>query len=249
MSAKISIVIPAYNESKTIKTLLGKVLKINFPYNAQKEIIIVNDCSKDNTGEIINDISKKNKIVKAIHNEMNLGKSQSVKKGILNTTGDYVVIQDADLEYDPKDLIEMFRNIHDDNLDVVYGNRFGKNNKVIYWKNYIGNRGLSAFSNIFTFPRIKKFIPDMEVCYKLIKGKYVRDIAQTLVSKSNFGFEPEITAKLSKYKTENKKHLKFAVFPISYSPRTIEEGKSMRAFHDGFKAFREILRFNLTKGN
>ena len=131
-------------------------------------------------------------------------------------------------------------------LDVVYGNRFGKKNKVIYWQNYFGNKSLSIFSNLFTYPRIKTWIPDMEVCYKLINGNAARRIAEQIVSKSTFGLEPEITAKLSRYKV-NKKHLKFGVVPISYYPRTLAEGKKMHAIKDGIKALKEILRFNLER--
>lgn len=236
---------PVYNEEKTLEQIVNRVLEVKFPYKISRELIIVNDCSKDNSASILSQLQSKHKEIKVLTNEKNLGKSQSVKKGILETTGDFVVIQDADLEYDPKDVSTLIKTAVDENLDAVYGNRFNKDNKiVIYWKNYIGNRALSMFSNLFTYFRFKVSIPDMEVCYKLVKGDIFRNIASTLVSKSMFGFEPEVTAKLSKYKV-NGKHIKLKVLPISYFPRTIEEGKKMKAFQDGAKALIEILKFNI----
>lgn len=240
---KLSIVIPAYNEEKTLEELVGRVINIQLPQNFTKEIIIVNDGSKDRTWEIMQNLASKNSEIQAIQNEKNMGKSQTVRNGLLHTTGEWVIIQDADLEYEPNEIPDLVNLALKEDLDVVYGNRFGKKNKVIYWQNYIGNKFLSATSNIFTYPRIKTWIPDMEVCYKLIKGDVIRDIAQGIESKSNFGLEPEITAKLSKYKL-NGKHLKFGIVPISYYPRSIAEGKKMKAFEDGFKAIKEIMLYN-----
>lgn len=243
MSKLISIVIPAYNEEKTLETLVNKVTDLKFK-DFEKEIIIVNDGSKDKTFEIMKKLESENPTIKAFENERNMGKTQTVKHGLLKSNGDYVVIQDADLEYEPLELIEILELAVSKNLDVVYGNRFGKKNKVIYWQNYIGNKALSFFSNIFTFPRIKVWLPDMEVCYKLVRGDVIRDIAKTIESKSTFGLEPEITAKLSKYRI-NGKNLKFGTMAISYYPRSINEGKKMKAFSDGFKALKEILKFNI----
>lgn len=241
----LSIIIPVYNEQKTLAELVNKVLKVKFPKDFAKEIIIVNDGSKDSSGEIIDRLAKNNAEVIALHNSKNLGKSQTVKNGIIESNGEYLIIQDADFEYEPNEIINLLDLMLNKDLDVVYGNRFGKRNKVIYPINYIGNKFISLISNIFTYPRIKIWIPDMEVCYKLIKGDIAREIGQTIESKSNFGFEPEITAKLSKYKKQNGSHLKFGIVPITYNARTIEEGKKMKAFKDGFKALIEILRFNL----
>ncbi len=241
---KLSIVIPAYNEEKTLEELVKRVFELTLPQNFEKEIIIVNDGSKDSTWEIIQKLAQENTEVVPLNNPHNMGKSQTVRNGLLKTTGDYVVIQDADLEYEPKEILDLLNLALENDLDVVYGNRFGKKNEVIYWQNYIGNKSLSAFSNLFTFPRIKVWIPDMEVCYKLIKGNVIREIAEGIVSKSTFGLEPEITAKLSKYKL-NGKHLKFGIVPISYYPRSIAEGKKMNAVKDGMKALREIITYNL----
>lgn len=242
---KLSLVIPAYNESKTLKELVEKVIAVKFPHNLEREIIIVNDGSKDSTSQIAHQLETDNKgLIFAYDNEKNVGKSQTVKNGILKSTGELVVIQDADFEYDPEELIQFVNLLMEKDLDVVYGNRFGKKNKIIYLQNYIGNKALSAFSNLFTFPRIRVWLPDMEVCYKLMKGEVAREVAAQIVSKSNFGIEPEITARLSKYKL-NGKRLKFGVVPISYFARSIEEGKKMKAIQDGFKALKEIIRFNL----
>lgn len=244
---KLSILIPAYNEEKTLKALVEKVLSVEFPDNINLELIIINDGSKDTTSQIAHSLAEQYKgMVFAYDNEKNVGKSQTVRNALLKSNGDLVVIQDADFEYEPNEIVDLLNLMIDKDLDVVYGNRFGKKNKVIYWQNYIGNIGLSFISNIFTFPRIWKYIPDMEVCYKLIKGDVARDIAQNIVSTTNFGVEPEITAKLSKYKLSGKR-LKFGVVAISYFPRSIAEGKKMKALEDGFKALKEILRFNLWK--
>lgn len=242
----LSIVIPVYNEEKTLEILVQKVLEVKFPQNVNTEIILVNDGSKDKSGEIMDSLAKRFSNIRAYHNEKNSGKTQTVKNGLSFTTGEYVVIQDADLEYEPNELSEMMQFMLDKNLDVVYGNRFGKKNKVVYWQNYIGNRGLSIFSNLFTYPRIRVFIPDMEVCYKMMKGEVARELGRSITSTSRFGLEPEITAKLSKYRLDGK-HLKFGVVPISYYPRTIAEGKKMNAIDDGLKALKEILQFNLSR--
>lgn len=244
MAKTLSLVIPVYNEEKTLEILVQKVLAVAFPQNISKEIILVNDGSKDKSGDIMDQLAKKYPEIKSYHNQNNAGKTQTVKNGISYTTGNYVVIQDADLEYEPKELIDLLNLMFEKDLDVVYGNRFGKKNKVVYWQNYIGNKALSFFSNIFTYPRIKVYIPDMEVCYKMIKGNVARELGATISSTSKFGLEPEITAKLSKYKL-NGKHLKFGIVPISYYPRTIAEGKKMSAFSDGLKALKEIIQYNL----
>ncbi len=242
---KLSLVIPAYNESKTLRELVQKVIDVKFPHNLEREIIIVNDGSKDSTSEIAHKLEEENKgLIFAYDNEKNSGKSQTVRNGILKSTGDLVVIQDADFEYEPNEIVDLVNLMMEKDLDVVYGNRFGKKNKVIYWKNYIGNKGLSFISNIFTYPRLRVWIPDMEVCYKLLRGDIAREVATKIISKSNFGVEPEITARLSRFKKDGKR-LKFGIVPISYFPRSIEEGKKMSAFKDGYKALKEIIRFNL----
>ncbi len=241
----LSIIIPAYNEEKTLEQIIQKVLDVKLVSGFKKEIIICNDCSKDNTLKIAKKLEKSHKEIKVISNEKNLGKTQTVRAGILESTGDFVVIQDADLEYEPEDFAFMLKQTTKQNADVCYGNRFGKYNGVIYWKNFYGNLFLSIISSFFTSSRLRIFIPDMEVCYKMIRGDVAREIAPDIVSTSNFGFEPEITAKLSRYQKKDSECLNFLILPISYYPRSIEEGKKMNAFKDGIKALWEIIKFNL----
>jgi glycosyltransferase involved in cell wall biosynthesis len=244
-SKKLSLIIPVYNEEKTLSVILDKVL--GQKWDLDLELIIVNDCSKDDSGKIIKSYCGKYKNIKVLTNIKNIGKSQSVKRGILASTGDLVGIQDADLEYNPADLLKIVSLFRQKPLDVVYGNRFGKKNKVVYFMNWIGNRGLSAISSLFTYPRARMWTNDMETCYKVVKGHILRSIAPTISAKTTFGFEPEITAKLSKFKIkeEKKRHIRYAEIPISYYPRTVEEGKKMKGLSDGTKALIEIIKYNL----
>lgn len=243
-SRTLSIVIPAWNEERTLETLVNKVIDVELPYGVKKEIVLVNDASKDKTWEIMQNLASMHSEIKAYSNAQNSGKTQTVKNGISYTSGDFVVIQDADLEYEPSDFAAMLKLMIDKNLDVVYGNRFGKKNGRGYVQNYLGNLFLSFASNVFTFPRIRSWIPDMEVCYKLIRGDVARELGSKIESRSKFGLEPEITARLARYKL-NGKHLKFGIVPINYYPRTMAEGKKMNAVNDGIKAVKEILTYNL----
>lgn len=240
---KLSIIIPIYNEEKTLEELVKKVLNVRLPQGIKKEIILINDASKDGSRKIIKKLASKNRNIRSFSNKMNLGKSQTVRKGILKSSGDFVIIQDADLEYNPEEIVGMIKLVENNDFDVVYGNRFGRKSKVIYRHYYLGNKFVSLFSNFFTYPRIRVWIPDMEVCYKLIRGDIARKLFQKLKARSSFGLEPEITAKLSRYK-EKGKYLRFGVFPISYCPRTIEEGKHIR-ITDGLKALIEIVKYNV----
>ncbi len=242
----LSIIIPVYNEEKTLSELIHKVIEVD--WGVKYEIIIVEDGSSDNSKKIINNLCSMFSQVRAIFNEKNVGKTQTVKRGLLLSKGEYVTIQDADLEYEPNELLMIYNYAVKNNLDVVYGNRFGKKIKLyIYIQNYIGNRFISFISNLLTYPRIKVWIPDMEVCYKLIRGDICRIVAKDIISVTNFGLEPEITARLSKYKKENENHLSWGILPITYKARSIQGGKKMKAFRDGFHALIEILRFNLTR--
>lgn len=242
---KLSIIMPVYNEENTLKHIIDKVLGIN--WGLELELIIVNDCSKDRSAKILESYSK-DKHVTVITNPKNIGKSQTVKRGIAASTGDLVAIQDSDLEYEPEDLLKIVDIFRTRAVDAVYGNRFGKNNKIIYYSNWIGNRALSLFSNLFTYARARMWTSDMETCYKVIKGEIFRDIAATITSTTNFGLEPEITAKLARYKVKDSKasrHIKFAQIPINYHPRTIAQGKKMKGVSDGFKALYEIIIYNI----
>ena len=238
---KISFIIPIYNEEKTLVTLLEKVKKTNLGTTA-KEVILINDYSTDSTREILDRLADEPDYI-ILHNEKNLGKSQSVKKGVLHSTGDIVVVQDADLEYNPVDLIPFVSLFLENKVDLVYGNRFGMKNEIVYWQNWMGNTILSIVSSFFTFVRSGIFTRDMEVCYKMARGDVFREVAKSIQSKSGFGFEPEITARFSRYKL-NGKRLRYRQIPISYKPRRIDEGKHLNAYKDGVRAMIEVFRYN-----
>jgi len=245
--SKISIVIPAYNEERSILSLLEKVVEVKFPRDIKKEIVVVNDCSTDDTKALLESYIRKNRKYaefKLLDNPKNLGKSQTVKHGILHSTGDLVVIQDADLEYNPNDLVAFVNTFLEyPNVDLIYGNRFNKGNTFISPTHFLGNKFVTMLSNIFTFS--KGFITqDMETCYKMGKGDVFRRIVSTLESTTNFGLEPEMTAKFSSYRTLDGKKLNFKQLDIYYKPRTQEDGKKMRWFKHGLEALKEIVYFN-----
>jgi glycosyltransferase involved in cell wall biosynthesis len=239
---KLSIVIPAYNEEKTILPLLQRVVKVDLPADISKEILIVNDASNDKTGHIVNLFIKQkfpNVTFKYLENDQNLGKSQTVRKGVLHSTGDLVVVQDADLEYNPQDLAEMVNMfLTDPKADVIYGNRFNRNNHFINPIHLLGNKFLTSFSNILTSTKGFR-VKDMETCYKMGRGDLMREIFNTLQSESNFGLEPEVTAKLSL------KDVTVRNMDISYIPRSVSEGKKMKWFKHGIEAVNEIVKYNI----
>jgi len=247
--SKLSIVTPVYNEEPRLTEVLDRILSRKF--GLELELVIVNDASTDGSIKLIEKFAAKDKRIKVLENDRNLGKSQSVKKGILATTGDLVVINDADLEYDPGDLHSFIERFQNSDVDVIYGNRFavpagsqGRQNKVIYPKYWLGNTFLSFFSALFTGPRAHMWPRDMHCCYKMAKGNIYRQLAAQIKSVSSFGFDTEITIRFSKFK-QNGRHLKFEQLPVHYNPRSFAEGKKLRADTDGLKAFWEIVRFNL----
>jgi len=243
----LSIVIPMYNEQNSIQKILEKVAKVRLPNDIQKEIIIVDDASKDNSRALVEefvDMDEGNNRYILLKNYRNKGKSQTVKKGVLASTGELVVVQDADLEYNPNDLI-LFVNefLSNQTLDVIYGNRFNSKNSFSSSIHSLGNRFVTMLSNLFTRPR--GFAPkDMETCYKMVRGDIMRSIFKSLESVSNFGLEPEVTSKLARYRKVNGKRLNFKEIDIYYKPRTVSQGKKMRWFKHGFEALLEILYFN-----
>jgi len=236
---KLSIIIPVYNEEKFIETVINKVLEAN-SLGLKKEIIIVDDGSFDQTKiKIENKIKKLNKRqlrIKTIFKKKNEGKGAVVKKGVLSSTGDIVLIQDADLEYDPSDYPILLEPFFKYQADVVYGSRFitHRPHRVLYFWHSLGNFLLTTFSNFFT----NLNLTDMETGYKVFRGDLLRKIAKKLKSK-RFGFEPEITAKIAKIK-----NIKIYEVGISYFGRTYKEGKKIN-WIDGIKTFFEIIRFNL----
>ena len=236
----LSIVIPAYNEGRTIHLILNKVKSVVLPDGVQKEIIIVNDFSKDNTEEAILNYKSANSDlnIQYYKHEFNKGKGAALHTGIKEAKGDYVIIQDADLEYDPEEYNVLLKPILLGMADVVYGSRFigGKPHRILFFWHSIGNKVLTTLSNMFT----NLNLTDMETCYKLFRA----DIVKGLTLKENrFGFEPEVTAKIARIKD-----IRIYEVGISYYGRTYEEGKKI-GWKDGFRAIFCILKYGLFKAN
>ncbi len=232
---KLSIVIPCYNEKNTIEKIIDEVMEVDLGAT-KKEIVIVDDCSKDGTRDILNKLAKDNKSIKLLFQDKNQGKGAALKRGILATTGDVMVVQDADLEYDPQEYIRLLYPIERGHADVVYGSRFigGEPHRIIYFRNQVANKFLTTMSNVFNGLNLT----DMETCYKMMLGDLARKLAKDLKSQ-RFGFEPEITARIAK------SGVRVYEIGISYYGRSKEEGKKI-GLKDGLKAIWEIIYFNLT---
>jgi len=221
---KLSVVIPVYNEIETINEILKRVQSV--PHD--KEIIVVDDRSTDGTTELLSQISDNNLTI--LFHPVNRGKGAALRTGFERVTGDIVIIQDADLEYDPEEYDRLIEPILDGRADVVYGSRFtGGPQRVLFFWHYVGNKFLTLLSNMLTNVNLS----DMETCYKVFRAHLLEKIT---IKSNRFGFEPEITAKFAKLKC------RIYEVPISYSGRNYEEGKKI-TWTDGFAAFVHIIRF------
>jgi glycosyltransferase involved in cell wall biosynthesis len=237
VATKVSIVIPVYNEEATVQDLVALVVKVPLAQGLQREIICVNDCSKDGTGKKLDELPAMypDTTFRIIHKPVNQGKGAALRDGFKTATGDIVIIQDADMEYDPEDYGKLLEPILENKADVVYGSRFiGEPHRVLYYWHTLGNRFLTEFSNMFT----NLNLTDMEVCYKVFR----KEVLDRIDIKCNrFGFEPEITAKIAKYRPR----LRIYEVGVAYYGRSYEEGKKI-TWKDGIKAILTIIRFRFS---
>jgi len=232
----LSIVVPAYNEEATIHNILEKLNELTLIDGVKKEIIVVNDCSKDKTEEVIQSFISSNEKANIIYkkHEVNQGKGAALHTGIASATGDFLVIQDADLEYDPNEFNDLLKPLLAGVADVVYGSRFmgGNPHRILFFWHSIGNKFLTFVSNMFT----NLNLTDMETCYKMFRTSIVQGLK---LKEKRFGFEPEVTAKISRIPK-----IRIYEIGISYYGRTYDEGKKI-GWRDGVRAIYSILKYNL----
>jgi len=235
MAKKLSIIIPAYNEAKTIHLILDKIAAVILPNDIQKELLIIDDASSDQTANVVKNYMIASPLdIRYFKQEKNQGKGAAIHSGIQMATGDYILIQDADLEYDPQEYNLLLQPIIDGFADVVYGSRFmgGNPHRILFYWHSIGNRWLTGLSNMFTNLNLS----DMETCYKLFDAKIIKSLH---LYEKRFGFEPEVTAKIARIPK-----IRIYEVGISYYGRTYEEGKKIN-WKDGLHALYVILKYGL----
>ena len=236
MSKILSVIIPAYNEELTIDIILDKVSSVKLVGDFEMEIIVVNDFSTDRTESRVQNFIKKNKHpnIKLFSQPINMGKGAAIHRGIKEATGDYIVIQDADTEYNPVEFNKLLQPVVDGFADVVYGSRFmgGEPHRILFFWHSIGNRMLTRISNMFT----NLNLTDMETCYKLFDASMLKSL---LLKENRFGFEPEVTAKISRIPK-----VRIYEVGISYYGRTYAEGKKID-WRDGFRAIYCVMKYNM----
>ncbi|MBN2744867.1 MAG: glycosyltransferase family 2 protein [Marinilabiliaceae bacterium] len=233
---KLTVVVLAYNEAATIHLILDRVRSVELINGIEKEVIVVNDCSSDQTEQVMKAYMQQypDAGIKLFTHERNMGKGAAIHTGIANATGDYLIVQDADLEYDPEEFNDLLRPVLKGVADVVYGSRFMGSNphRILFFWHTIGNRFLTFISNMFT----NLNLTDMETCYKLFKTSMVQSLH---LKEKRFGFEPEVTAKISRIPG-----VRIYEVGISYYGRTYDEGKKIN-WKDGVRAIYCIVRYNL----
>lgn len=236
MPQTLTIIIPAFNEADTIKIILEKIISVQLIHKVRKEILVVDDASKDATVEQVNIFMKNHpeEKIKIIRQDVNQGKGAAIHRGVVEATGDFIVIQDADTEYNPAEYNVLLQPVLDGFADVVYGSRFmgGEPHRILFFWHSIGNKLLTTLSNMFT----NLNLTDMETGYKLFRAGMLKSL---LLKENRFGFEPEVTAKMSRIPK-----VRIYEVGVSYYGRTYEEGKKID-WRDGFHAIYCVLRYNI----